>query len=151
MKFGKYNGTEFNLYNNIAEASKSGNDFYLLVKTSSNVRSVTLNLKTNNTKDKISAEVYILETNVGHQSLLVGQGNIVPNTTEASVSIGPIEMMCETEIIKIDETTQKPLSNVGFTLKMQSGTKAGLYVGIDQSGKVIYSQEKQTLITDSNG
>ena len=151
VKFGKYNGTEFNLYNNIAEASKSGNDFYLLVKTSSNVKSVTLNLKTKNTKDKISAEVYILETNVGHQSLLVGQGNIVPNTTEASVSIGPIEMMCETEIIKIDETTQKPLSNVGFTLKMLSGTKAGLYVGIDQSGKVIYSQEKQTLITDSNG
>lgn len=151
VKFGKYNGTEFNLCNNIAEASKSGNDFYLLINTSSNARNVTLNLKTKNTKDKISAEVYILETNVGHQSLLVGQGNAYPNTTEASVSIGPIEMMCETEIIKIDETTQKPLSNVGFTLKMQSGTKAGLYVGIDQSGKVIYSQEKQTLITDSNG
>lgn len=151
VKFGKYNGTEFNLCNNIAEASKSGNDFYLLINTSSNARNITLNLKTKNTKDRISAEVYILETNVGHQSLLVGQGNAYPNTTEASVSIGPIEMMCETEIIKIDETTQKPLSNVGFTLKMQSGVKAGLYVGIDQSGKVIYSQEKQTLITDSNG
>ena len=151
VKFARYNGTEFNLSRDIYEASNGGSDFYMLININSNARNITLNLKAKNTKDKISAEVYILETNVGHQSLLVGQGKVEPNTTEASVSIGPIEMMCETEIIKIDETTQKPLSNVGFTLKMQSGAKAGLYVGIDQSGKVIYSQEKQTLITDSNG
>ena len=150
-KFGKYEGNDFKVYDSIKDASKSENDFYVLIKSGSNAQNITLNLKVKNSKNRLTAEVYILTNTKGQQNLLVGKGKEEPNNTEANITIGPIDLLGEIEILKTDETTQKPLSNVGFTLKMQSGVKAGLYVGIDQSGKVIYSQEKQTLITDSNG
>jgi len=36
--------------------------------------------------------------------------------------------------LKTDETTGKALSNIGFTLKMKSGVKAGQYVEIRHTG-----------------
>ena len=55
------------------------------------------------------------------------------------------------ELQKNDETTGKPLSNIGFTLKMTDGTKAGQYVGIDENGNATYSENAVTLRTDENG
>ena len=150
-KFGRYEGNEFKIYDNINDASKSENDFYVLIKSGSNARNVTLNLKVKNSKNKLTAEVFILESAVGLQSLLVGQGKEVTNNTEANITIGPIDLLGETEILKIDETTGKPLNNIGFTLKMMDGVNAGKYVGIDNNGNVTYSSDVQTLITDNNG
>lgn len=50
---------------------------------------------------------------------------------------------------KVDKDTNQPMGNVGFTLQMTSGEKAGQYVGIDSKGDAIYSSTVATIYTDS--
>lgn len=150
-KFGKYVGTTFNVYDTINDASSSGNDFYLLVKTSSNANSVKLKATVSNSKENLSATIYILESGNGRQNLLVGRGNRTYHTTTAEIEVGPIELLGDLEISKTDSTTTKPLANVGFTLKMTSGSQSGKYVGIDSQNNVIYKTEKVNLRTNHAG
>lgn len=55
------------------------------------------------------------------------------------------------EIIKTDSKTGKGLANVGLTLKMTSGNKAGQYVTVDGNGKAVYTTQESVLITGNNG
>ncbi len=50
---------------------------------------------------------------------------------------------------KVDKDTNQPMGNVGFTLQMTSGEKAGQYVGIDSKGDAIYSSTVATIYTDA--
>lgn len=74
-----------------------------------------------------------------------------PYHEEREVSFGEVLLQGKFELQKNDETTGKPLSNIGFTLKMTDGTKAGQYVGIDENGNATYSENAVTLRTDENG
>ena len=55
------------------------------------------------------------------------------------------------EILKVDLKSRKPMSNMGFTIQMTSGKKAGLYLGVDSSGNAIYSSTPVTVRTNSEG
>lgn len=55
------------------------------------------------------------------------------------------------KITKTDADTGEKMSNVGFTLRMTSGKKAGQYVSVNSSGEAVYSTTPSTLRTDSNG
>lgn len=50
------------------------------------------------------------------------------------------------ELLKVDADSKKPMGNVGFTLQMKTGEKAGQYVGIDGKGNAIYSTDPKTTI-----
>ena len=55
------------------------------------------------------------------------------------------------EILKVDLKSRKPMSNMGFTIQMTSGKKAGLYLGVDSSGNATYSSTPVTVRTNSEG
>ena len=54
-------------------------------------------------------------------------------------------------INKKDKASGIAMANVGFTLRMTSGVKSGLYVYKDQNGRAQYSSSPQELKTDSTG
>ena len=55
------------------------------------------------------------------------------------------------KITKTDADTGEKMSNVGFTLRMTSGKKAGQYVSVNSSGEAVYSNSPSTIRTDGNG
>ena len=55
------------------------------------------------------------------------------------------------KITKTDADTGEKKSNVGFTLRMTSGKKAGQYVSVNSSGEAVYSSSPSTIRTNSNG
>ena len=57
----------------------------------------------------------------------------------------------EIEIVKTDSRTGKGLANVGITIKMTSGEKAGQYVTTDGSGKAVYTPQETILKTGADG
>ena len=59
----------------------------------------------------------------------------------------------EIEILKVDENDQsKTLQDAGFQLwRIESGTRTGVYWGVDGNGDAIFSGGVNTLFTDSNG
>ena len=54
-------------------------------------------------------------------------------------------------IEKTDKDTGEILSDIGFTIQMKDGEKAGQYVSIGSDGKAVYSSTPTTLYTDKNG
>ena len=58
----------------------------------------------------------------------------------------------EFELEKVDKDyTNKKLEGVEFTLLQKTGKYAGKYVGVDGNGIAVYSDNKVTIKTDSNG
>ena len=54
-------------------------------------------------------------------------------------------------IEKTDKDTGEILSDIGFTIQMKDGEKAGQYVSIGDDAKAVYSSTPTTLYTDKNG
>ena len=54
-------------------------------------------------------------------------------------------------IVKTDEDSGEVLSDIGFTIQMLDGEKAGQYVSINDEGKAEYSSTPTTIYTDENG
>ena len=54
------------------------------------------------------------------------------------------------ELLKVDSETNKPLKDVGFTIKMTSGVKKGQYL-TGKNAESAYSNTPVTIKTDSNG
>ncbi len=54
-------------------------------------------------------------------------------------------------IVKTDEDTGEVLPELGFTIQMLDGEKAGQYVSINDKGKADYSSTPTTIYTDENG
>ncbi len=61
------------------------------------------------------------------------------------------EPLGEIEISKTDSSSGKGLANVGLTIRMTSGEKAGQYVAIDGSGKASYTTQETVLNTGADG
>ena len=54
-------------------------------------------------------------------------------------------------IEKRDEDTGETMPDIGFTIQMLDGEKAGQYVSINEKGKAVYSQTPTTIYTDEAG
>ena len=166
VKYARYEGSTLKVYDKIADASKSGQDFYILINTKDNVT------KINKFEATVTKKVTSLKTIVwvltngyksnssgsnlgsyakGAQNVIYTQTDETSQTTEDTISIEEIPLLGDLQINKTDETTNAPLANVGFTLKATSGEKQGQYVTIDANGNASYTQEESTIITDEKG
>lgn len=154
VKYAKYEGNTLRLYDNINDASKSNQDFYIMVDTSENVSTITLKATVTANRQDLSADVWVLQEqeNRGRQNWIVAQGRINNNSTNAEITIGPIEILGDLKINKIDIDSKKPLAKVGFKLYYKNANK---YVESASGDKVAtYTSDvnsAQEFFTDSNG
>ncbi len=130
----------------------SGNAVY-----SSTARSVTTNSSGRVEIDKMYPGTYrIVETSnpyYGYERVPItissGTQVVVGQTTTANLTNELV--YGKLKIRKTDQDTGEAMANVGFTLRMTSGEKAGEYVSVNSNGEAVYSTTPSTIITDSNG
>lgn len=154
VKYARYEGNTLRLYDNINDASKSNQNFYIMVDTSENVSTITLKATVTANRQDLSADVWVLQeqSNMGRQNWIVAKGQINNKSTNAEITIGPIEILGNLKIKKIDIDSKKPLAKVGFKLYYKNANK---YVESADGNKVAtYTSDinkAKEFFTDSNG
>lgn len=156
VKYARYEGKDLKLYNNIKDASKSKQDFYIMIDTAQNVSKITFNATVRAPKEDLSADVYILQEQHGwsRQNWIVASAKKNTTYTEASIKIGPIslDMLGDLKIKKIEENSSQPLAKVGFKIYCKD-TKE--YVakanGKDPATYTKDINQAQEFFTDNNG
>lgn len=155
VKYGKYNGTTLQVYDNISSAAISGQNFYILVPANSGISKISkINFEVSHDTETLITDMWILEHDEGnkYQNLITVQTyDPITKTESLSIEITDIELFGGLIIKKTDSDTGKALANVGFRLKMTSGAKAGQYVGVDGNGNAYYSSSPTDMRTNSNG
>lgn len=120
VKYARYERKKLKIYDKIKDASKSGQDFYIMIETSQNVSAITFNATVRAPKEYLTAHVYILQEQHGwgRQNWIVAKAQKKTTYTEASIkiSINLENMLGDLKIKKIEENTKTPLSKVGFKI-----------------------------------
>lgn len=154
VQYGRYEGNTLRIYNDINSASISNQDFYIMIDTSQNISTIKFKATVSANKSNIQAEVNIMqdEQRRGRQNWIAVEGYEAISPTEANIEIGPIEILGDLRINKIDTNTQKPLSKVGFKIYYKNTNQ---YVQSANNGRVAtYTSDinrAQEFFTDSNG
>lgn len=154
VKYGVYEGNDLKLYDNINYASISNQDFYIMVDTSQNVSTIKFKATVSADKTNIEAEINVMqdEQGKGMQNWIAVEGRETTTSTEANIEIGPIEILGDLKINKIDIDSKKPLGKVGFKLYYKNTNQ---YVESANGDRVAtYTNDinrAQEFFTDSNG
>ncbi len=154
VKYGVYEGNELKLYDDINYASISNQDFYIMVDTSQNVSTIKFKATVSADKTNIEAEINVMqdEQGKGMQNWIAVEGRETTTSTEANIEIGPIEILGDLKINKIDIDSKKPLGKVGFKLYYKNTNQ---YVESANGDRVAtYTNDinrAQEFFTDSNG
>ena len=117
-KYARYEGNELRIYDNIYNASVSNEDFYIMIDTSENASTINFNASVTAYKEDVFADVYVLQNQQGWglQNWIVADGRTATTSTEQNIEIGPIELLGDLKIKKVDIDNQSPLEKVGFKL-----------------------------------
>lgn len=117
-KYAKYEGNELRIYDNIYNASVSNEDFYIMIDTSENASTINFKASVTANKENVFADVYVLQNQQGwgRQNWIVAEGRTATTSTEQDIEIGPIELLGDLKIKKVDSEKQTPLEKVGFKL-----------------------------------
>lgn len=154
VRYGRYEGNTLRIYDDINSASISNQDFYIMIDTSQNISTIKFKATVSANKSNIQAEINIMQNEQpkGRQNWIAveGYGNTVP--TEANIEIGPIELLGDLIINKIDTNSQNPLAKVGFKLYYKNTNQ---YVqSANNGGVATYTNDinsAQEFFTDNNG
>ena len=76
---------------------------------------------------------------------------IIDGGEERTLNVTNTQVYGGLVIEKTDKDTGETLSNIGFTIQMKDGEKAGQYVSIGSDTKAVYSSTPTTIYTDENG
>lgn len=131
-------------------APSSGQDFYVTISVPENVHTIE-KMALSSKGDVIQVGFTIYRSQTGEQDVLEKEHPHYEQEDYYGEWEINIDLFGKMLILKVDETTGTPLPNVGFTLQMVKGVKAGQYVHPDADGHAVYTDEPVTIITDENG
>ena len=154
--YGKYTGSQYSSIE-LSDINADVN-FYLDVRVNSNTSYIK---RVEVSKKVIIREVYVnllqcTESLVPsypankQQNLIIYEPRKHEDEYKAEVELN-IPLTGSFELVKKDSVTGELMANIGFTLKMKTGAKAGQYVSVDGNGNAVYTTSIATLITKSNG
>lgn len=151
VKYARYSGSTLQVYDNINDGSKSGQNFYLLIPADSGATKISEFIALSGVaQTRIKSDIWILQGEGDHydfQRVISTTAEPSNETGSDSVSIKNISLTGSLTITKVDKSTDDPLANVAFTVKMTSGAKSGYYV----TGNGTYSKTLTEHKTNSNG
>lgn len=154
VRYGRYEGNTLRIYDDVNSASISNQDFYIMIDTSQNISTIKFKATVSANKSNIQAEINIMQNEQpkGRQNWVAVEGYGSTVTTEANIEIGPIELLGDLRINKIDTNSQKPLAKVGFKLYYKNTNQ---YVQSANNGRVAtYTSDinrAQEFFTNNNG
>ena len=131
-------------------APVSGQNFYVTFSVPEGVHSIE-KIGLTSRAEVINVTFTVYSSSNGQQDVLVKEEPHYESEDYYGEWECFIDLFGKIDITKVDETTLKAMPDVGFTLQMVSGVKAGQYVSIDANGNAVYSDTPTTLITDENG
>ena len=122
LKYGRYNGNEFTVYDSYSDGISSGNDFYILVNKNKGISKITKFSISTTSRDFITATLYLLETDKNVQNILTTLTGTKPRSGSDELDLN-ILLTQNLKIIKRDADSQTALPNVKFKIKRDSDGK----------------------------
>ena len=135
--FGRYESNNFMVYSNIGDASKSAQDFYLLVPNNIGVTKVKLWAQVKQTTiGSLTAEIWILTSNNGKQNFISTEATKSVTDTYAEIETDEIELSGNLEIVKQDaDISDDKMAGVQIRIQSNDGTYNQTFT-TDSEGKV---------------
>ena len=148
LKYGRYNGSEFTVYDSYSEGISSGEDFYIFVNKNKGISKITRFSISTTSRDFITATLYLLETDENVQNVLTTLTGRENRSGSDELDLN-ILLTQNLKIIKNDTYSQTALPNVKFKIKRDSD---GKFVN-SNNGNITYVDEANAteFYTDSNG
>lgn len=148
LKYGRYNGNEFTVYDSYSDGISSGNDFYILVNKNKGISKITKFSISTTSRDFITATLYLLETDKNVQNILTTLTGTKPRSGSDELDLN-ILVTQNLKIIKRDADSQTALPNVKFKIKRDSD---GKFVK-SNNGNITYVDESNAteFYTNANG
>lgn len=122
LKFGRYSGNSFNVYDSYSDGIKSGEDFYILINKNKGIKKITKFSISTTSSTYIKATLYLLETDDNVQNVLTTRTSTESHSGEDEFNLD-IVLTQNLKIVKRDTDTQKALANVKFKIKRNSDNK----------------------------
>lgn len=122
LKFGRYSGNSFNVYDSYSDGIKSGEDFYILINKNKGIKKITKFSISTTSSTYIKATLYLLETAKNVQNILTTRTSTESHSGEDEFDLD-IGLTQNLKIVKRDTDTQKALANVKFKIKRNSDNK----------------------------
>ena len=148
LKYGRYNGSDFTVYDSYSEGISSGEDFYIFVNKNKGISKITRFSISTTSRDFITATLYLLETDENVQNVLTTLTGRENRSGSDELDLN-ILLTQNLKIIKNDTYSQTALPNVKFKIKRDSD---GKFVN-SNNGNITYVDEANAteFYTDSNG
>ena len=149
--YGRYIGSEYTTISN-ANQIASGTEFYVdfKIEDSSTIKKVKVSKSMQVCKVKV---VFFEASTRANWQNLISHGMMGEETdVEEKEFDYEIPLLGTIDISKIDpDNSNMIMANVGFTLKMIDGSKAGQYVSVKNGNEATYQQEETTILTNNEG
>lgn len=148
LKYGRYNGSDFTVYDSYSEGISSGEDFYIFVNKNKGISKITRFSISTTSRDFITATLYLLETDKNVQNVLTTSTGRENRSGSDELDLN-ILLTQNLKIIKNDTYSQTALPNVKFKIKRDSD---GKFVK-SNNGNITYVDESNAteFYTDPNG